>query len=184
MVNIYFVRHGQTDDNIVDILTGRNDISLNAVGIMQAENLKNKLNDIVFDKVYCSPLKRATQTAKTIIDDRECIIDARLIERSVGALEGFRFQDMDRKKYWNYYDCEGMYGSAESIRSIQYRVNRFIEEIKDYYKSFDMDVNVLVVSHHGISRLFRVYFDGLPEGGDLLHYGVKNGELRIFKLNI
>ncbi len=182
MITIYLVRHGQTDDNTVDILTGRNDVELNSTGIKQAEHLRNVLAGIAFDDVFCSPLKRAIRTAEIITGkpQTELIIKQSLIERSVGALEGFRFKDMDRQKYWNYYDCEGIYGAAESCRSIEHRVKVFLEEVKEQYAG--KDSTILVVTHHGISRLFRKCFEPIPANGDLLYFGLHNGEYKIYKL--
>ena len=41
-MKLYVVRHGQTDWNLKDLAQGRADIPLNAKGIKQAEELKEK----------------------------------------------------------------------------------------------------------------------------------------------
>ena len=87
-MNIYIVRHGQTDSNkIKDRFGGRVDVLLNDTGRDEARELKSKLEGITFDRVYSSPLKRAYETA-TIISDNNIIVDDRIIERSNGDLEG------------------------------------------------------------------------------------------------
>ena len=86
-MNIYIVRHGQTDWNVEGRYGGRIDVPLNKKGLEQAYLTKEKLQDIIFDKIYSSPLIRAITTAK-IIRDQNIIIDKRIIERNNGDLEG------------------------------------------------------------------------------------------------
>ena len=63
---IYFVRHGQTEWNKIGKMQGHKDIELNDEGREQAQVVKEKLQGIKFDKVFSSPLIRATETAKII----------------------------------------------------------------------------------------------------------------------
>ena len=58
-MRLFLVRHGQTDWNVSHKAQGQTDIPLNATGILQAEELREKLKDYQFDKCYVSPLKRA-----------------------------------------------------------------------------------------------------------------------------
>ena len=90
---LYFVRHGQTNDNLNNIVQGRIDNPLNDTGKMQAKEtgLKLKNLNIAFDKVYTSPLIRAKQSGEIInsilkVKDIEVIDD--LTEREFGNLEG------------------------------------------------------------------------------------------------
>ena len=88
IMNIYIVRHGQTDSNVLkNRYGGRVDVLLNDTGREEAKKLKRDLEGITFDRVYSSPLKRALETAQ-IISGNDIIIDERLIERSNGDLEG------------------------------------------------------------------------------------------------
>lgn len=90
---LYFVRHGQTDDNFKSIVQGRIDNPLNEVGKSQARVTGLKLQElgIKFDKIYSSPLIRAKESA-SIINDILHIgtlnVCFDLIEREFGNLEG------------------------------------------------------------------------------------------------
>ena len=65
---IYFVRHGQTDDNANgNLLTGWSATPLNEKGFAQARETAENLNDIKFDICFCSPLLRTRQTLNEII---------------------------------------------------------------------------------------------------------------------
>ena len=46
---IYFIRHGQTNDNLIKIYTGQKDVPLNETGIKQAQDTAETLKDIKFD---------------------------------------------------------------------------------------------------------------------------------------
>ena len=60
-MDVYIVRHGQTDSNLAKVFnTYIEDINEN--GIKQAEELRDKIKDIKFDIIYCSPLLRAVHT--------------------------------------------------------------------------------------------------------------------------
>ena len=102
-MNIYFVRHGQTDYNLKEIIQGASDIELNETGIKQAYQTKEKLKDIKFDKIYSSPLKRAKKTAEIIGEDRKITVevDDRLKEISFGINEGNKYGTYDYYGFWH-----------------------------------------------------------------------------------
>ena len=57
-MNIYVVRHGQTDWNKKNVLLGSTDMPLNETGEKQAIELKNKLEGINFQVIFSfCPLK-------------------------------------------------------------------------------------------------------------------------------
>ena len=87
IIEVYIVRHGQTDYNLLGRIAGRIDVPLNDKGKQDAYDVKEKLKDIKFDKVYSSPLMRAYETAN-IITNLPIIKDKRIIERDNGELEG------------------------------------------------------------------------------------------------
>lgn len=89
-MNLYVIRHGQTDWNVMKKMQGSVDIELNEIGIKQAYITKENLDSISIDVIFCSPLKRAKQTAEIINKGRnlEIIYDERLRERNYGEFEG------------------------------------------------------------------------------------------------
>jgi probable phosphoglycerate mutase len=59
----YFIRHGQTDGNVVPFLkTNQGDISLNENGVMQAHRIEPFIASLPIKTICCSPLKRAKET--------------------------------------------------------------------------------------------------------------------------
>ena len=103
-MNIFVVRHGQTEWNVMKKMQGSADIELNEKGLSQASDTADMLRDLAFDIIFCSPLKRAKQTAEIINDDRglNIIFDERLRERNYGEFEGTSKSSFDYNEFWSY----------------------------------------------------------------------------------
>ena len=56
---VYLLRHGQTEDNKKRIIQGQSDSLLTPEGMNSIKKRAEKLNDITFNVIYCSPLGRA-----------------------------------------------------------------------------------------------------------------------------
>ncbi len=87
---LYILRHGRTDWNDERRLQGQTDISLNEEGISMAREAAVKYADIHLDVCYCSPLSRAVETAKLLLEGRDIPVkyDDRLKEMAFGIYEG------------------------------------------------------------------------------------------------
>jgi len=60
---LYLIRHGETDYNRQGIVQGGGvDSSLNATGIQQSQSFYRFYQQESFDALYCSPLRRTSQT--------------------------------------------------------------------------------------------------------------------------
>lgn len=62
---VYIVRHGEVPHNALRQYNNK-DEDLNAQGIFQANELRNKIKNIDFDIIISSPLIRAKHTAQII----------------------------------------------------------------------------------------------------------------------
>ena len=60
-VRVYFVRHGETEENKNGIMQGQLDTELNKEGIEQAELTANALENVDFAAAHSSDLKRAVK---------------------------------------------------------------------------------------------------------------------------
>lgn len=162
-MKLYVMRHGQTDWNVLGKIQGATDIELNEIGLEQAQNAKQELNQYDIDMIFCSPLKRTRKTAEIINEDKKIpiIYEDRLIERYFGELEGSKpIEDEIFQKY-NFWDYEAdiKICQVESVKEICQRVWGFLEEIKEKYS----DKNVLLVTHGGTARAINSYFRGTKE---------------------
>ncbi|MEI7547759.1 MAG: histidine phosphatase family protein [Actinomycetota bacterium] len=81
---LYLVRHGRTAANAESRLQGRLDLSIDEVGRRQAAALGALLTKV--DRLVCSPLLRARQTAEVFGMEPE--IDERWQEMDFGVMDG------------------------------------------------------------------------------------------------
>ena len=173
---VHIVRHGEVPHNALRQYNNK-DEDLNAQGIFQANELRNKIKNIDYDIIISSPLIRAKHTAQIInVKNREIIIDDRIKEREPGDLSGKSLDVTNRDEYWNY-NTTIQYGSSENIKSFFDSVFSFLNELKN--ENFS---SVLVVAHSGVSKAFSCYFDGMKDG-HFLHRGLKNCEIKKYDYN-
>lgn len=174
-MKILLTRHGQTDWNVLRKVQGRTDIELNETGIKQAEIAREKLLNYNIDLIISSPLKRAKKTAEIIENNRNIpiVINEALIERSFGRYEGKAPEGIEFDELWNY-KLNKKYNDAENIEELFARVNNFLDDIQKKYQ----DKTVLLVTHGGVTVPIRVYFEGIPEGMEILKgLGIENCEI-------
>ena len=67
-MNLYVVRHGETIWNVEKKVQGITDIPLTDKGRSDAEQLQDLISTLNIDVVISSPLDRARETAKILID--------------------------------------------------------------------------------------------------------------------
>ena len=170
---IYYVRHGQTDDNINgNLLTGWNDVPLNNEGLKQAEVAANALKDMHFDICFCSPLLRTKQTLDQILKyhpNLKVVFDDRLKERDWGEITG-QPASVCKFRRWNANDISPF--KIESIAEMFDRVASFYEDIKKYSGK-----NILIVAHSGVARITYHYFYGKPVDGDYSVFKLDNAQV-------
>ena len=174
-MKVYIVRHGQVPHNALKQYN-TTDEDLTEIGIQQAEKLRDKIKNIKFDLIICSPLNRAKHTAEIInINNYKIIYDDRIKERSCGDLSGKPLEVTNREEYWNY-NTNIKYGTSENIKLFFDRVYNFLDELKtkDYER-------VLIVAHSGVSKAFNGYFNGIKDG-KFLNRGLKNCEIKEYEL--
>lgn len=67
-MELYIIRHGETDFNRMGIVQGRGvNSDLNQMGLQQAKSFYKAYHHIPFDKIYTSSLKRTHQTVDAFI---------------------------------------------------------------------------------------------------------------------
>lgn len=150
MTEIWLVRHGQTEWNLTRRFQGQTDIPLNDTGLQQAETLAQKLDGQVFDAVFSSDLKRASQTAERVAEKLHLAVqkDARLREICQGEWEGMNLDEViDRYKVDPTVEGQDPVNSrapgGESVGEVAERMTAVAAEIARRYPQG----KVLVVSH-------------------------------------
>ena len=78
MTTLYLVRHGETMDNAAHLMQGQTQGRLNAVGLRQAEQLRERFRQLHVDAFVASDLHRALETCEVIAADNTAAARARL----------------------------------------------------------------------------------------------------------
>ena len=94
MLDLWLVRHGETDWNRAGLLQGSSDIPLNELGRRQAATLRERLARRGFDRVVSSDLARAAETARIALPGVEPELDARVQEIGFGEFEGRAWREL------------------------------------------------------------------------------------------
>lgn len=174
-MKVYIVRHGEVPHNVNKVYNNENE-DLNENGIMQANKLKNKIENIEYDVIISSPLIRTKHTAEIInVKNKDILIDDRLEERNPGNLNGKPISCTNREEYWDF-NSKIQYGTSENMKDFFGRVFDFLDDLKN--KNYD---SVLVVAHSGVSKAFSAYFQGI-KNGKFLEHGLKNCEIKMYEL--
>ena len=177
-MKLYVVRHGETIWNIERRVQGITDIPLTDRGREEARSLQELIKTLSIDVVISSPLKRARETAKILVDSKLPInTDDRIKERDWGLNEGALIDKVDRWDCWDVI-LNTKVQNIEPIQDFMYRVSDFIEDIKVRFK----DKNVLVVTHSAVSRVIYYLLEKIPEDANLSRINIPN--LRIIEYKI
>lgn len=159
-MKLYLLRHGETDWNKAGRFQGQTDIPLNDAGRELARITRRNMPLVKFDRVYCSPLQRAVETAKIFLEGdfplEQIRYDKRIIEISFGEQEGAIIQqakDDPTHPMFNMLWHPEAYepkGNAESFAQVVERANDFLQnEILPLEKECE---NILVVAHGALNR--------------------------------
>ena len=167
-MQIYLMRHGETDWNKARRLQGQSDIPLNDYGIELAVKTAEELADVPFDMAFSSPLGRARETAKIILGNRKAPLhtDVRLKEINFGTNEGICFDAAKQNpqdplhdffcRPESYLPPEG----AESFAQVAERGRCFLQE-----KILPLEgrcKTVLIVAHGAFNRSLLNSIMGTP----------------------
>ena len=179
-MKIFAIRHGQTNANAQGIYNGTLDEDINDIGISQAIQTKELMNNNHYDIIYCSPMLRAKHTCKIINEKNIPVIyDNRLRERTLGKLDGKNLENEGfGKNLFFDYNYKLKDENFEDLPTLFKRVHEFLDEIIKK----DKDKNILIVAHGGILRAIYFYFNEIPQDGDLSIYVPKNCEINNYEI--
>jgi broad specificity phosphatase PhoE len=161
MQHLYFIRHGETQDN-ADLVWPRYDVPLNDAGRSQAiaAGQKAKADGLHFDVIVASPFPRALETARLIAEQigfppARIETNDLLKERDMGELTGTppeKFFVSGRV----YRDTETV-PTVETIEAVQKRAATMLTTLKAR-----PEASILVVGHGIFGRAFRREVASIP----------------------
>jgi len=149
-INVYFVRHGESEGNKRRIHQ-REEIPLSEKGKEQAELIAERLREVGIDIIYSSPYLRAKQTAKIIAEKLNLKIeywDELKERRNPSELEGLNYSDpkaLEIKKIIkeNELKPDWKFSDEESFNEVLARAKRVEERLLQQHEA----ENILCVSH-------------------------------------
>lgn len=180
-MKFYIVRHGQTEDNVAEIVTGQNEGILTEVGVEQARKLGNRLKNEIIDFVYSSDLARAKDTAQNIVEFfpmSKTIITNKLLRERDNRRDILPISEINK-------DPAGIIFShidgAETTQEVFTRIQKAVEFLMSKH---DNDDNILIVAHGSSNRLLVAYllgYDTLEEAKQVASQ--KNTALNIIEID-
>jgi len=181
-MDLFVIRHGQSEADILDVNEGRADFNLTPLGLKQAELMAKWLTSKHhIDKIYSSPLKRASQTAATLNKrtNTGIIYDDDLMEFQNGLIAGMNRKEAQEKyprpvvKYPHtlIYEMES---------DIQFRMRAETIFSKIIYEN-PYDSIIAIISHGGMINMLFQCFMGLKINPG---FGISCGDTGIHKWKI
>ena len=178
---LYVMRHGKTDWNVLHKLQGRTDIPLNQEGIIMARNAAYEYRNVNFDICYCSPLIRAAEIARLLLEGRNIpiVFDDRLIEMGFGEYEGiensFDIKDCPINVIFKSPDkYKESIGGSETFDELFDRTGAFLKEI--VYPQLKENKDILIVGHGAMNSSIVCQVKGL-DIKDFWSAGIPNCKL-------
>ena len=156
MNQLYFVRHGEGQDNVARLFSSGKlvDNPLTERGVLQARQTAGYLEGKSIDEMFSSPMKRAAETAQIIARQlgKDWSIMDNFSEVDVGELEGKNFSDENWAYYhevtnaWYAGELEVSFPGGESYLEMWERWRKGLVQIL----AEKTDRNILLVGHAGI----------------------------------
>ena len=165
-MDLFIVRHGETEWNREGRIQGHRDSPLTARGVEQARAAALRLASERPDALYSSDLGRARQTAKEValITGLPVVYDAGLRERAFGVHEGKTWDEIATQHPVDALllkeDPEHQVPAGESLARFR---DRAIEALRRIARDPRM-ARVAVVTHGGVLSVLHREAMGIPLG--------------------
>jgi len=168
-MKIYLVRHGETDCNVAKLYYGWTDCELNETGKKQAFDIAGFFSTISYDRVICSDLKRARQTAEILNETQKKDLKSNpsLRELHFGLWEGKTYEEIKEEypievKGWHKDWVSFQMPQGESFHQFYIRTTQGFQKILDDAKE---EETLVLVAHNGVLSILLCYLTGAGEYG-------------------
>ena len=177
-LRLIFVRHGLSSFNKEGRIQGRNDLStLTKEGQLQAEAAGKTISSIPIDAIYSSPLQRASETTKIIIEQHQNVLKANftneLLEVDLGNWSGLTKAEIKNRfpeelSIWQKEPKELTISREDGtkfqpIKELLNQAENFLKNIFNAYS--DSNKTILIVAHNAILRCLILKLINEPAKG-------------------
>lgn len=186
MTKIYLTRHGETVWNRQQRFQGHKNSELTDKGILAAELLADRIEDIELDYIVSSPLLRAYNTAEIARGNKDVQIikyDG-LKEINLGEFEGMSYVDIKSKHTELLAEIEkdpfnNRYPNGENLQEFYKRVVKVFTEVVDKHRN----KTTLIVAHGGTLKCIEAYIRKFKLSSDWMGNVVKNCSLSYIEID-
>lgn len=197
-MNIYLIRHGQTDWNTAGKIQGSTDIPLNETGRRQARMLAEGMRSRPVVRIFSSTLGRALETAGTVGRSQQVEVELLegLEEVGFGRWEGMTWADIQARypeehRRWCLNPVEVSPPGGELQVEIRRRCKTAVDTILEKTKGGKGDIAIV---SHGATLAYIIEYltreDPLEEeiivnnaSITTIHYSPLTGDLLLLDLN-
>ncbi len=156
-LTLTLVRHAPTKSNQKGIFMGVIDESCDS----------NYFNEKIIrfigaksDLLYCSPLKRAYESARFMFPNTSINIDKRLIEKNLGDWAGQskeKIKEQFQEAFLDSGNLNPFYipNKGESFEELMIRTKDFLKDIVGQQRNSKKNKRIFVVTHNGVIRTMR-----------------------------
>ncbi|CAG7648703.1 Phosphoserine phosphatase 1 [Paenibacillus allorhizosphaerae] len=147
-MQILFIRHGQSEADVLNVHEGRADFPLTELGRKQAALLAERvLSEFPPQLIWASTLRRASETAAIVADKVKCPVQYEddLMELNNGILAGLSFEEAKKYPLPRKLKLHERIENGES--AIEFRMR--IEAVFSKIVSSANHERIAIVSHGG-----------------------------------
>ncbi len=186
-MRLYLIRHGETDWNRDRRFQSTSDIPLNDTGRSQAERIRErfKLEEVGFAEGISSPLVRAVETARIVLNDTGTAlsVDPRLTEIALGEYEGRKEAELREElgtafSAWRDACFTVPAPGGESILDAMRRALAALAR----FENDAGDENLLIVGHQGINMAIMAAISGRTDRQSLMSFKQRNDQVEVWDL--
>lgn len=182
VLDIYLVRHGQTQWNLEKRLQGATDNVLNDTGRRQAAELAQRLAGVPFSHIYSNGLRRAQETAAAFAGATPVTALPALNERSFGKFEGI-FEDQRDAALFAEFSQRGsvLDDSLDGGESLQSQANRVKAAVRQITARHTAG-SIAIVAHGGVNPLVLAALLDIPVAEAVARIKQANDEVYLVRL--
>ena len=168
MTILYLVRHGETVDNVNQIMQGQTQGQLTENGVRQAVEVRDRMASVDLSAIIASDLKRSVDTAVVIAEPHhlEVIQTPLLRERDWGSFTGRFIPDL-KGEIWP--------DDIETLENLLSRAGEFITYVRETFPG----KKVLAVGHGIVNKAIQAVYYG-KQMSEIQR--MTNAEVRILEL--
>jgi phosphoserine phosphatase len=158
-MNIYLVRHGETEWNREEVFRGKRDVLLSERGLRQAEQTGRYFSGRDVERILSSPMRRAVQTAEEIgkAAGGEIEIADGLTDMGFGAWEGMSLAEVERLypgnlDLWRRAPQRLNLEDGERLGAVSRRAVQAVRE------ALTGEGGLVIVTHRVVCKLMALHF--------------------------